>query len=135
MIVIVCIDDNGGMMFNNRRQSKDAKLIEKIIEIAKDSKLWLDKYSYELFEKSNALNINIEDSFLTKASSDDFCFVENTALSPFEKLIDRLIVFRWNRSYPYDREIDIDISKWQLIDSKEFAGNSHPKITMEVYER
>ena len=29
MIAIVCVDDNRGMMFNNRRQSKDAALIKK----------------------------------------------------------------------------------------------------------
>ena len=42
MIAIVCIDDNGGMMFNNRRQSRDVILLEKIIEITKGSKLWLN---------------------------------------------------------------------------------------------
>ena len=30
MKVIVCVDDNNGMMFNNRRQSRDEKVIEKV---------------------------------------------------------------------------------------------------------
>ncbi len=131
MIVIVCIDDNGGMMFNNRRQSKDKKLTEKIIEITKGSKLWLDKYTSELF--SSTANINIDNAFLSEAATGEFCFVENFPLSPYEKWIEKLIVFRWNRSYPFDRELDIDISKWQLADSTEFEGNSHEKITMEVF--
>ena len=46
MIAIVCIDDNGGMMFNNRRQSRDKLLTEKIIDISKESKLWICEYSY-----------------------------------------------------------------------------------------
>ena len=34
MIAIVIIDDNNGMMFNKRRQSKDIRLIERIIDTA-----------------------------------------------------------------------------------------------------
>ncbi len=133
MIVIVCIDDNGGMMFNNRRQSRDAKLTEKIIKITKGSKLWLDKYSMELFDNADSTQINMDDAFLSEATIGEFCFVENADLSPYEKWIEKLIVFRWNRSYPYDRVLDIDLSKWRLADSTEFEGNSHEKITMEVF--
>ncbi len=131
MIVIVCIDDNDGMMFNNRRQSKDKRLTEKIIEITKGGKLWLDKYSSELF--ANTPNVDIDNAFLSEAATGEFCFVENVALSPYEKRIEKLIVFRWNRSYPYDRKLDIDLSKWKLADSTEFEGNSHEKITKEVF--
>ncbi len=90
MIVIVCIGDNGGMMFNNRRQSRDAKLTEKIIEITKGSKLWLDKYSSELFEGTT--NINTDNAFLSEATTGEFCFVENADLSPYEKWIEKLLV-------------------------------------------
>ena len=31
--LIICIDDNGGMMFNNRRQSRDMYLNEKLIKL------------------------------------------------------------------------------------------------------
>ena len=31
MIMIVCVDDNFGMMFNKRRQSRDKKLCEHIL--------------------------------------------------------------------------------------------------------
>ena len=34
MKLIAIIDDNYGMMFNNRRQSKDSVLIDRIIEIS-----------------------------------------------------------------------------------------------------
>lgn len=133
MIVIICIDDDGGTMFNNRRQSKDVKLIEKVIDITKGSKLWLNKYSYDLFENTDTVNINIDESFLSEAQTGEFCFVENNAVKPFEKRIEKLIVFRWNRSYPYDRKFDIDFSTWQLVDSTDIVGKSHTKITMEEY--
>ena len=135
MIAIVCIDDNGGMMFNNRRQSRDVILLEKIIEITKGSKLWLNKYSYSLFEEKNVSNINVDESFILEAANGEYCFVENVSLKTYEKWIEKLIVFKWNRIYPNDFEFDIDLSAWRLAESSEFKGNSHDNITMEVYVR
>ena len=133
MIAIVCIDDNGGMMFNNRRQSRDIVLIEKVTEITKGSKLWLNKYSYSMFENKNVSNINVDESFVLEAANSEYCFVENVSLKGYEKWIEKLIVFKWNRVYPKDFEFDMDLSEWKLAESSEFKGSSHDKITMEVY--
>ena len=135
MIAIVCIDDNGGMMFNNRRQSRDAILLEKIIEITRGSKLWINKYSYPLFEDKNISNINVDESFVLEAANGEYCFVENVGLRGYEKWLEKLIVFKWNRVYPKDFEFDIDLSEWKLSESLEFKGSSHDNITMEVYVR
>ena len=32
MRVIVCVDDNGGMLFNHRRQSRDRVLCERVLQ-------------------------------------------------------------------------------------------------------
>ena len=133
MIAIVCIDDNGGMMFNNRRQSRDSILIDKITEITKGSKLWINKYSYSLFEDKNMSNINVDESFVLEAANGEYCFVENVSLKDYEKWIEKMIVFKWNRVYPKDFEFELDLSKWKLAESSEFQGSSHDKITMEVY--
>jgi len=135
MIAIVCIDDNYGMTFNNRRQSRDITIIQKITKIAKGSKIWVNKYSYSLFEEGNNSNVNVDENYLSEASSGEYCFVENKELKPFEKWIEKLIVFRWNRDYPTDKKLDIDLSLWNLQESSEFVGNSHKKITMEVYTK
>ena len=135
MKVILCLDDNNGMVFNNRRQSRDEKVIEKILDITKKNRLWLNKYSYSLFEIFNASNVNVDDLFLSETPMGEYCFVENSELSNYEKWIEEIIVFRWNRDYPYDKELDIDLSKWKLNNSLEFEGNSHKKITMEVYTK
>lgn len=37
MIVIVCLDDKGGMMFNHRRQSRDKSLCAQILRLTKHS--------------------------------------------------------------------------------------------------
>ena len=69
MIVIVCVDDNLGMMFNNRRQSRDVEVVKKIAEITKGSRLWMNKYSYELFEKLDRSNINVDSGFLSETAN------------------------------------------------------------------
>lgn len=48
MKVIICIDDNQGMSFNNRRQSTDGKVIEDIADITKE--LWISPFSESLFK-------------------------------------------------------------------------------------
>ena len=53
----------------------------------------------------------------------------------YEKWIEKLMIFKWNRVYPKDFEFDIDLSEWKLSQSSEFKGSSHDNITMEVYVR
>ena len=76
MIAIVCIENSNGLLFNKRRVSQDKAVTEKILEITSDSKLWIDSYSYPLFEQYSTANINIADNFLCETSQDEFCFVE-----------------------------------------------------------
>ena len=135
MIVIVCVDDNLGMMFNNRRQSRDIEVIKKIVELTKSSWLWMNKYSYELFAELGCTNINVDSGFLSETANEEYCFVENVDLKPFEKWVEKIIVFRWNTVYPSDRELDIDLKSWQLIENSDFVGKSHEIITMEVYSK
>ena len=133
MIAILCLDDNLGMMFNNRRQSRDAELIKKVTELTKDSVLWVSNYSSYLFSESS--NVLIDEDFPSKASTFDFCFIEYKNPSIFEEKIEKIIIFRWNRSYPYDTVFDIDLSQWELVNSTDFADKSHEKISMEVYSK
>ena len=135
MKVIVCCEKSNGILFNNRRVSQDKVVSDRIVELTKSNKLWMDNYSHALFEKLNALNINIDENTLAEAADSEYCFVEKQGLLPYEKWISEIIVFRWDRDYPFDKELDVDLSGWNLKHSEEFCGNSHEKITMEVYER
>lgn len=49
MIVMVCVDDKNGMMFNKRRQSQDRVLRQHMLELAGDKKLWMNAYSRKQF--------------------------------------------------------------------------------------
>lgn len=135
MIIIVCLDDNNGLMFNHRRQSQDSKIREDIIQYSRNSNLWMNQYSIKQFNHQEKLeNLMIDKDFLTKAGEKDFCFVEDQNLQPYISKIEKLVVYRWNREYPADFYFDIDINdnNWKLIDQKNFIGTSH-SITKEIY--
>ena len=134
MNVIVCIDDNNGMLFGDRRQSRDVALCERVLEISKNSILRMNGYSYELFENLSAANIKVNESFLKRAKKGDFCFIENQSFAEVINDIEKVIVYRWNRSYPSDVKFDIAIlDNKSLLSTTDFIGNSHEKITEEVY--
>ena len=135
MILIVCVDDDMGMLFNDRRQSQDSILREHILNLTKNAKLWMNHYSARQFESDITPQINIDESFLREAASGEYCFSENVDVSDYEQWIERIILYRWNRHYPSELRFCIDLSKWQLTDTQDFPGSSHGRITMEVYVR
>lgn len=133
MIVITCIDDDMGMLFNNRRQSKDSVLRARILDKSAGHKLWMNHYSAKQFEGDETPQVNVEEDFLLEATPGDYCFVETQPLQAYEKWIEKLILYRWNRKYPSDLKFDLDLRGWKLLESTDFPGNSHDKITEEVY--
>lgn len=44
MKIIICLDNNNGLMFNNRRQSRDSKIIENIFEIIGSANLYINDF-------------------------------------------------------------------------------------------
>jgi len=128
MNVIICLDDKNGMTFNSRRQSKDRRVREKMLEIVSGAKLYMTEYSFAQFEE-NADNIIISSDFCE--NENDFYFAESPDF-PVEK-INFLYVFRWNRVYPSDVKFDFD-GRFKLEKTEEFEGSSHKKITLEIYK-
>ena len=135
MRIIACCDDNNGILFNNRRVSQDIKVTNRIIELTKGSTLWMDNYSYSLFSKAKSVNINVSENIMSEANDGEYCFVEKENIRLFEQNVEEIILFRWGRVYPSDKVLDINLQEWHLKQVEEFSGNSHDKITMEVYER
>lgn len=128
MIGIVCLDQNNGMYFNERRQSRDRYVIRDITDMTKDSVLYINSYSEELFENFKNQYI-VSNDYFSNAKENDYCFVENQILD--ESRVNKMVVYRWDKVYPSDYRIDI--SGWKLISTLEFMGYSHDKITKEVY--
>ena len=76
MILIACVDDNLGMLFNNRRQSMDSVLRGRILTMCAGKKLWMNAYSRKQFN-TDAEGITVDENFMAKAGSGDYCFNEN----------------------------------------------------------
>ena len=135
MIVVVCLDDSGGMMFNRRRQSQDRVLRERVLALSAGTRLWMSPYSAGQFARESAPQLVADDSFLDKAAPGEYCFVEDADVLPWLEQIEEVILYRWNRSYPADMYFTPDLSapRWNLLRSSDFSGFSHEKITEEVY--
>lgn len=125
MILITCIDNSNGIMFNKRRVSKDALLIERLKGITKENKIYVSEYSKPLFDGFDNLVLSIED-----LTNNDFYFLED---EDYTGNIDKIIIYKWNRDYPADKYFDIDLSSYELISTQDFQGSSHDLITEEIY--
>ncbi len=131
MKAIVCVDENLGMCFNHRRQSRDALVISDIIKRAEGQEIYMSPYSAMLFEGFD--KIVAREDYLECAPEEGVCFIEREDVP---KNITELVLYKWNRHYPQDKALGIDLSTgWEKISSEDFVGHSHEKITREEYKR
>ena len=79
------------------------------------------------------VEIRCRQDFLQKAGTGEYALVETDDLEEISKNIEEILIFRWNRLYPSDKKLELDLSGWQYTVEKEFSGNSHKKITLEKY--
>lgn len=131
--MIVCLDERNGMLFNNRRQSSDRLLCRRVCELTRGGRLWMNGYSFALFNDTET-NICVDEAFLEKAGQGDYCFVESADAVTRAADAEELVVFRWNRHYPADTRFpEEQLSARVLVSSDDFSGSSHERITQEVY--
>lgn len=135
MILIVCVDERNGMLFNNRRQSRDKVLISHIIEKVKKERLYITSFSQDVFDIVENKNIIIDNNCIEKANENDYCFIENIDVSNFSDKVNKIILYNWNRHYPADLYFNIPLDNWVVSSENEFTGSSHEKITEKIYVR
>lgn len=128
MKLIVCVDNSMGMTFGKRRQSRDEELCRDVLRYA-SGQLFSDEYTASLFA-----DMEQPKNYIGGAPCDGYVFAERF-LPDDKAAICEIILYRWNRDYPADRYFDVDLSAWNLVESVEFAGKSHEKITRERYVR
>ncbi|MCD8224572.1 MAG: ribonuclease Z [Clostridiales bacterium] len=134
MIVVVCVDDKDGMMFNHRRQSQDRLLRADLLTLVGSGRLWMNAYSRKQFTEETGTDIVIAENFLEQAADGDYCFVEDLDAALWLPRVEAVLVYRWNRHYPADSYLNHQLLEGLAIaDTKEFAGSSHEKITRELY--
>ncbi len=126
MNIIVCLDENKGILFNKRRVSKDKEII---LDIVKNNDcIYVSEYSYKLF---------LEYGYSEKVIIKDICnegtfFIEDSDVSGCN--IEKITIYYFNRKYPSDYKFNIDLSKYKKVLEEEFIGSSHEKITKCIYE-
>lgn len=128
MKLIICVDDNNGMMFNKRRQSKDSAVRSDIAAEVGKNTLWMNRYSAKQFQDIPDLQICVQEDFLAKAEGYAFAECDVIDVKP-----EQVILYKWNRLYPADVHFNLDLSSFRLERTTEFEGTSHEKITKEVY--
>jgi hypothetical protein len=133
MKVILCLDDNKGLLFNNRRQSRDKAVLDDIFNGLNQEMLTITSFSEKLFADYNDKLVVDDNPFENESNTN--IFAENLSLQQYFTKIDEIIVYNWNREYPCDFYCDVDFSQLMLIEEKEFTGNSHEKITKRIFKR
>ncbi len=134
MILIVCVDDRGGMAFAGRRQSRDRIVYERMLEMTEKTTLWVSESAYKLFEAAHE-RVMAENGHAQRAGKGEYCFLETESPLKYMDRLEGLVVYRWNRVYPSDLRFDIPLDGFKLVSTQEFAGSSHERITEEVYTR
>ncbi len=134
MKLIVCLDKNGGITFNNRRQSRDRVLLEDIKSFYASDPLTIRPYSEKLALEAE-IPYTVTDAPFENSAKNSYIFIEEKLDLPDPMLVDEVIIYKWNTSYPYDAKFEFDLSDFKLCEKKNFKGYSHKKITKEVYKR
>ena len=131
MIAIFCVGDGGSFLFNRRRVSSDKAVIQWILDTCGEAPVCVSAYSAKLFP-TGANILVCDDPF---EASENVCFIEALPDGDWMRKTERVILFHWNRTYPADIVFPIDElrKRGTLVSSEEFSGNSHERITREVF--
>ncbi len=132
MKLIFCLDDNGGLSFNGRRQSRDRILIQDLLLSIGDAPLSVSPYSLPLFE---GFERPIKVFEHPEEVADGYCFLECTDPAPYLPMCDEVAIYRWNRRYPDDLCFSQDMTGFAQWESYDFPGSSHEIITKEVWKK
>lgn len=128
MTIYLCLDDRNGMLFNKRRQSRDAAVLEDIRASIPDV-LTIDPFSEKLIREAGIPYALAEADLPPEAHF----FLEARPASEVISLASALVIYRWNRYYPADVRFDGDLTGFTLQSTTQFPGKSHETITKEVY--
>ena len=90
----------------------------------------MNAYSAKLYQEIK--NPIICEDFLQKAGKGQTCIVENLLLKPYIDKIEEIIVFRWNKVYPSDQVLDVNLYEWNLVEEEQIEGSTH-EITKQIY--
>ena len=134
MTAIVCVEDRGGILFLKRRVSRDREVYRDIAE--NYDKVYMTSYSLPLFDGVK-INTGVRLLPISEGERGEVCFVESGEIADNIYKISRLVIYRWNRTYPSDVKLEFDPEEmgFKLVSTNELVGYSHEKITKNIYEK
>jgi hypothetical protein len=128
--LIMCVSKNGGISFNNRRQSRDEEVCKDMIALSGGS-IFASEYSAKLFDGIGKVQI----CDAGKMPAGQYYFAERGMPEVDEQSISEVVLYHWNREYPADSFFDIDLKDFRLKENVEFEGKSHDCIRRERWIR
>lgn len=140
--VILCVGQRGEVLFNRRRVSRDAAVLE---QIAAEPNLTVSSYSWKLFSEMESRPVmNVSYTPLADTPDGGTCFIEDTLdeLQTLGGRVKRLTIYRWDKTYPKEKLFVVEDFLHNQGKSVEecateltkFPGKSHEEIMKEEYE-
>ena len=123
MHLIVCLDDENGMAFLGRRQSRD-RLLPGDIAAHCEGPLYALPYSLPLLKEAGLTAVAAAPS---EVPENGIFFDELLPPSGFIERADFVTVYRWNRLYPADVYFDADLAAASCG-----KGSAAAPITMQI---
>lgn len=133
--VALFIDSRGGMMFNNRRQVKDAEAFADMCGRWGRAEIFITQFSSRLLEGRE--NVTVCDDPIAQCTEDCLCFIENPDDLKNLDRVDTFVIYNWNIPYPADKYLSLNIEElgFKRISKDKFSTVIHQKVTREVFKR
>ena len=93
----------------------------------------MNEYSFSLYGNLEGVTVRCDKDFLIQADTGEFALTETEDPVLYSDKTEELILFCWNRTYPAQLFMTLDLSGWKQVEELEFEGNSHKKITLKKY--
>lgn len=129
MKAVICLDNHNGISFFHKRLSSDFLQREDMMKLVNNKMVTMSAYSAKLFNK------DYNNIIIGEPHRDLIYFFEDGSINNYLDEIDELILYYWNKDYPYDEIFIFDESKFELLKEYEFKGNSHDKISCKIYHK
>lgn len=132
----LAVDTRGGMMFNHRRQARDAELVADAVGRFGGGGIFISPYSARLLE--GYASVTVCDDPITDCTDSSLCFIESPALlHDVRESFSRIVIYCFGIPYPADEYLPLDLAAlgYVRISRDKAATLLHPRLTREVYER
>ena len=129
-------------LFDNFKDVMPGDQLTETIQIRNEAadcdyiKVYMTSYSLPLFDGVK-INTGVRLLPISEGERGEVCFVESGEIADNIHKISRLVIYRWNRTYPSDVKLGFDPEEmgFKRVSTTELVGYSHEKITKDIYEK